>query len=116
MSLILYVEDDSGTQFLVSRILGKNGHEFVFANNGQEGWERLNQMQAEGRLPDLILSGVAMPPRPGGDGVGLCNRIKVDPLYQAIPLVFLTGNPEERLVKGNCKYKGYLAKPFSADE
>ena len=79
MSLILYVEDDNVRNFWWVEYWEGRGHETILANDGQAGWERLNQMEKEGRLPDLILSGVIMP---FASGVELCNRVRAEALFE----------------------------------
>jgi diguanylate cyclase (GGDEF)-like protein len=62
--------------------------------------------------PDLILLDINMPDM---DGLEVCKRLKSDPLFSEIPVIFITGNTqEEDEVKGfEVGAVDYIPKPFN---
>jgi CheY-like chemotaxis protein len=63
MSVILVVEDDQPTQFLLRTLIARGGYECVLATNGNEAIELLGT-----RTFDVIVLDLMMPVL-GGDGV-----------------------------------------------
>jgi two-component system, chemotaxis family, sensor kinase CheA len=79
---ILLVEDSLVIRTQMLRILGKAGYRVTAANDGVEGWEKL---QAE--KFDIVVSDVEMP-RWGG--LELTKQIRQHYIYQDIPVVLVT--------------------------
>jgi DNA-binding response OmpR family regulator len=69
----------------------------------------------ERRQPDLILLDIAMP---GLDGFDVCTRLKENPSYASIPIVFLSVRTEtsEKVRAFKCGGVDYIAKPFQREE
>lgn len=74
------------------------------------GTDALQAVAAE--LPDLILLDVAMPEP---DGHEVCRRLKADPQFQHIPIIFISGRDEEQdeLLGLKLGAVDYIGKPFS---
>lgn len=105
-STILVVDDTELNRILLNRLLGSIGHRTILASSGEEA---LTAIEAE--LPDLILLDIVMPEM---DGVEVLERIKSDPVFQAIPVIMITALSDiENVVK--CIQFGaedYMLKPF----
>ena len=66
-------------------------------------------------IPDLILLDIVMPEI---DGVEALKRLKADPRFEAIPVIFVTSVGDDKSVFEHLKLGAYsnLTKPFSAEE
>ena len=83
---ILVVDDEPANLNLMRQIL-KEEYELAFAKSGADALANL-----EKQVPDLILLDVMMP---GMDGYEVCKKIKADPRFNHIPVVFCTAMTEE---------------------
>lgn len=106
---ILYIEDDPGSQLLVSRILEAQGYSVVVAESGLDGIR-----QARRERPGLILMDINIGDL---DGYEVTTRLRsIDHLKQ-VPIVALTANvlqgDRERALVAGCS--GYLTKPLNVD-
>jgi two-component system cell cycle sensor histidine kinase/response regulator CckA len=65
--------------------------------------------------PDLILLDAMMP---GMDGYDVCSRLKANPDFQAIPVIFISalGESEPKIRAFREGAVDYITKPFQADE
>lgn len=74
------------------------------------GEEALASVTAE--APDLVLLDVAMP---APDGHEVCRRLKADPRFRHIPVIFISGRDEEEdeLAGLQLGAVDYIGKPFS---
>lgn len=101
---ILVVEDSEITRALVTRILDQHGYQFIVAEDGQMGWEILQQHPV-----DLVLSDVQMPRM---DGLELLGRIRASQQHAHLPVVILTtlGDPKDKARAMGLGADGYLVK------
>lgn len=83
---ILVVDDEPANLNLMRQIL-KNEYDLAFAKSGADALVNLQK-----QVPDLILLDVMMS---GMDGHEVCQKIKADPRFSAIPLIFCTAMTEE---------------------
>ena len=90
--------------------LKKAGFQVTCAENGVEALEVL-----EVARPDLIISDTDMPEM---DGFELCRRLKAEPAWAQIPMIFLTGQSSiEHKVRGlELGVEDYLTKPIYIKE
>lgn len=79
---IFIIDDDLGLQTVLGLALKDAGYEVVSAADGQEGLDRLSEVQ-----PDLVLSDVMMP---YVDGVQLFDALKERLRDEGIPIVIMT--------------------------
>jgi len=109
-SRILLVEDDPSNIDAITSILKSEGYHISVATSGTRALDTLTRLH-----PDLILLDVVMP---GMDGYETCQRLKADPRWQDIPVIFLTGRTETSdVVRGfEVGAVDYVAKPFNAHE
>ena len=108
--LVLIVEDDKAiADLLASAINEERGYEAFSVESADEA------LSAMGRtLPDLVVLDIRLP---GVSGLGLYDRIRGDPRFQSIPVVFETG--EGREYAQALRDRGiatYIRKPFDLDE
>ena len=91
-------------------MLGSLGHEIVPASDGVIALKRIAM-----RVPDLILLDLLMP---GMDGFEVCRRIKANPDWQEIPIIFLSAADDKELIVRALNSGGidFITKPFSHAE
>ncbi len=105
------IVDDSATdlQNLVEICSGA-GYAIVTAVTGTEA---LDKVKSE--MPDAVLLDVLMP---GMNGFQACRAITSDPATQHIPVVLVSskGEKTDRVWGEEQGAKGYITKPFTADQ
>ena len=106
MKTILVIDDEMAIREMLTASLEDEGYQVVEAANGREGWLRLGQ----GHL-DLVISDIMMPFM---DGRELCSRMKVHPVYSAIPLILMSA-AGLAVNKQDCVIAAFLQKPFALD-
>ena len=101
---ILVVDDSITTRTLEKNILDTAGFDVKTAIDGVEAWEMLTHEPF-----DVIISDVEMPKM---NGLELCQRIKDDPRYTALPVILLTSlaKPEQREAGLRAGADAYLVK------
>ncbi len=107
---ILAVDDITTNIMLLKAVLSRAKYKIETASGGVEALEKVQQ-----QIPDLILLDIMMPDM---DGYEVLRRLKADPAYENIPVIFLTAlhNPED-IVKGfKLGASDYISKPFNNDE
>ncbi len=108
---ILVIEDEEALCEILQTELNSQGYKVVVASNGQEGINKLQEME-----PDLIICDRAMPVM---SGYQLLERIRgVYPQYRNLPFIFLTalGDPRDRHSVTHLEPTAYLSKPIDFDE
>ena len=107
---ILVVDDAPANIQAVTAILREHGYQISVATNGRQALSVLERVR-----PDLILLDVLMPEM---DGFEACRRIKHNPAYQDIPIIFLTAKTDATdIVRGfELGAVDYVPKPFNAYE
>ncbi len=103
---ILIVDDDRNTSLLIKRILDVNNFDSTNVNDGKNAIDFLKN-----NTPDLILMDVMMPIV---DGIEATRIIKKDDRLKNIPIIFLTAQDDEKLIKDffNLGIVDYISKPF----
>src|SRR5271155_432478 len=87
---ILVVDDQPANIQILGGMLGRLGCEIVPASDGPTALKRLAL-----RVPDLILLDVLMP---GMDGIEVCRRIRAEPNWADIPIIFLSAADDKELI------------------
>ncbi|HEX7808557.1 MAG TPA: response regulator [Thermoanaerobaculia bacterium] len=100
--LVLCVEDDEEIQSIVSRVASNLGYGFIYALNGQDGFELAQEYR-----PNLILSDAFMPKL---DGREMCRLLKEDPAFADTRMVVMTG------LYTDTKYRSEALKRFHVDD
>lgn len=101
---ILYVEDDTDTRNIVTRILQKSYVEVLVAEDGAKGLETYL-----GTKPDIVLSDISMP---NMDGLEMCARIKELNPNQVIGLFTAFNEPDYQKRSSELGIDTYILKPL----
>lgn len=103
--VILVVDDDGFQRKQMAHALGRENVKLVFAASGAEALAALRK-----RRPDLILMDVMMPDI---DGIEITRRLKSIEKFAAIPIIMITGNSKEAIVKASLKAGAtdFIVKP-----
>jgi two-component system sensor histidine kinase/response regulator len=107
---ILIVDDQEENLRMVGNVLTMMSYEVSLAKSATEAIQSLTE-----RSPDLILLDVMMPET---DGLVTCRRIKAEPRWEAIPVIFLSAADDKNLIVQALEAGGvdYVTKPFNMAE
>src|ERR671932_2689461 len=107
---LLLVDDEPGVRLAVKEYLADSGFTVQVASNADDAWQILQQ-----KTPDLVISDIMMP---RVDGYQFLKRLRDDPRFKALPVVFLTarGMTSDRIQGYQAGVDAYLSKPFDPDE
>ena len=107
---LLVVDDQESNIQVVGAALGKLGFEILPATGGLQAFQRLAV-----RRPDLILLDLLMPDM---DGFEVCRRIRENPDWAEIPIIFLSSADDKGLIVRALETGGvdYITKPFNHAE
>ncbi len=110
LARILVVDDQPANIQIVGAALGKLGHEIIPASDGPTALRRLAL-----RPPDLILLDLLMPEM---DGCEVCRRIRMNPEWKDIPVIFLSAADDKDFIVRALESGGvdYITKPFNQAE
>ena len=91
-------------------VLEEAGYEVLVATSSERALTRLAHIQ-----PDLILLDINMP---GLDGYETCRRLKADPRWREVPVLFLTAQDDagDKLRGFEAGAVDYITKPLLAEE
>lgn len=104
---VLLVEDEAAIRSLLSRLLGDAGWNVVEARDGEQALS----MAAELGHLDLVVTDIGLPRLPGTAVVERLRERRVD-----LPVLFISGFPEDPTSELRAPHTDFLAKPFSGDE
>ena len=109
MAKILLVEDEINIASFIERGLQEFGHVVRVANDGQAGWELVQQEDFQLLILDIIM--------PKMNGLQLCKQYRQTYGYQS-PVIMLTAlGTTDDIVNGlDAGADDYLVKPFSFQE
>jgi CheY-like chemotaxis protein len=105
----LLLADDSVTiQKVVDLTFTDEGLEVITVSDGQQAWEKLQEI-----VPDIVLADVFMP---GLNGYQLCEQIKLSERFSHIPVMLLVGSfePFDEAEARRVGADDYLTKPFQS--
>jgi len=108
---ILLIDDEPTFTRMLKINLERHGFSVLVENNGAYAHTAVRDF-----LPDLIFLDVIMPDVDGGE---VAAKIRSDPAFKDVPIVFLTAGVSKKstLTKGNViGGQTYLAKPATLDE
>jgi two-component system alkaline phosphatase synthesis response regulator PhoP len=109
--IILVVDDEPDILLTVSQMLEMYGYTVVKAKNGQECIQKLCELSTK---PDLVLLDIMMPEVSGWD---VAAKIKENPDWKEIPIVFLTAKGDTMSIgMGNLAAEDYITKPFDVKD
>jgi CheY-like chemotaxis protein len=109
-SIILIVDDLRQNLKLLTFILEGENYQTSVALSGRDALERLTIL-----TPDLILLDLMMPDM---SGLEVCEKIKSNPQYRDIPIIFLIASQEEHyLIQAySLGASDFVTKPFKKPE
>ena len=108
---LLLVDDEPGIRESVQAYLEDNeAWQVTTASNAEEALQTIDS-----QVPDLIISDIMMPQV---NGYEFLSKLKEDPRYRSIPVVFLTarGMTSDRIQGYEAGCDAYLSKPFDPEE
>jgi DNA-binding response OmpR family regulator len=110
MAFICVVDDEADVLDAVGRVLKFEGYEVMLFDHPARLLEQL-----EKRAPDLVVLDISMPEM---DGITLCRRLRADPRFIALPVVFLTarGTTDDVVIGFEAGADDYIPKPFEVPE
>jgi DNA-binding response OmpR family regulator len=109
---IMVVDDEPDILMTVGQMLEMVGYEVIRATNGNECIEKLND-EAQTN-PDLIVLDIMMPEISGWD---VAAKIKENPKWNNIPIVFLTAKGDTMSIgMGQMASEDYIVKPFDVKD
>ncbi|KXK24099.1 MAG: response regulator receiver modulated metal dependent phosphohydrolase [Chloroflexi bacterium OLB15] len=83
MTLLYVVDDDPDVLDAIGRVLKSEGYLIDLLPSGALLLDSL-----ERRVPDLVILDIMMPEM---DGITVCRRLREDPRYISLPVVFFNG-------------------------
>ncbi len=106
---IMVVDDEPDILFTVGQMLELSGYEVIKASDGNDCLNKLKEI-----TPDLVLLDIMMPEMSGWD---VAAKIKENPHWATIPIVFLTAKGDTMSVgMGNMASEDYITKPFDIQD
>lgn len=106
---IMVVDDEPDILFTVGQMLEMCGYEVIKAGTGEECLSKLSEV-----MPDLVLLDIMMPKVSGWD---VAAKIKENPKWKNIPIVFLTAKGDTMSIgMGNMASEDYITKPFDIND
>ncbi len=114
MSKVILVVDDSATlRMSVEMTLEPAGFEVVHACNGQEGLDRLKEMEEQDTMPAMAIVDINMPVM---DGITFIREVKKTSFRYLPLLVLTTEQAEDKKQEGKkAGASGWLVKPFKPE-
>ena len=108
--VVLVVDDAPDTLRMLCDALAIEGYTVLVARDAVEALERF-----EMAVPDAVLLDAIMP---GDNGFTLCRRLKAEPSWAHVPVIFMTGLAEtEQIVEGFASGGvDYVVKPLKIPE
>ena len=103
---VLVVDDSATERHIIGEVLGKQGFEVSFAEDGEKGIA-----EAKASKPDLIIMDVVMP---GMNGFQATRAISKDPETENIPIIICTTKDQETDKVWGVRQgaKDYVVKPI----
>ena len=109
--VVLNVNDNDASRYVVSRMLEKAGFSVIEASGGQQALDL-----ARATLPSVVVLDIKLPDI---DGLQVCRRLKEDPRTQPIKVLHTSAvyvSPEYKVQSLECGADGYLGHPFEQEE
>lgn len=108
--IVLVIDDSLESLRFLTDALDSAGMTVLVATDGEEALGRVNEIR-----PDMVLLDALMP---GLDGFETCRRLKADPRFRDLPVIFMTALSETEHVVEGLAAGGvdYVTKPIIVEE
>jgi signal transduction histidine kinase len=109
--VVLNVNDNDASRYVVSRMLEKAGFSVLEAATGQQALELTRSAS-----PSIVVLDIKLPDI---DGLQVCRTLKADPRTQSIKVLHTSAvyvSPEYKVQSLECGADGYLGHPFEQEE
>lgn len=108
--VILTVDDSASIRQMVTFTLKNEGYDVVEAVDGVDALAKLDEKPADMVLTDLNM--------PNMDGIELIKKVRANPNFKFIPIVFLTteSQAEKKQEGKQAGATGWIVKPFKPDQ
>src|SRR5262245_47987475 len=109
--LVLNVNDNDASRYLVTRMLEKGGFTVIEAANGQGALDRVRD-----KMPRLVVLDIKLPDM---TGLEVCQLIKADPKTHGVKVLHTSAvfvATEFKVQSLECGADGYLSHPFEQEE
>ncbi len=106
---VLVIDDEPEITEIVETFLMESGYQVAVENSPSDAVQKAHAFK-----PDVILLDIMMP---GVDGYDICQQLKSDPQFAAIPIIFLTGKDRSDDMGRSFRSGGdmFIKKPFSCE-
>ena len=110
MAKVLFIDDEPIYYRMIVPIFKEQGFELRYAKTGIEGLAEVSTF-----LPDIIVTDVRLP---DVSGYEIAERLRRDPRFKRIPIIFVTGQGDlkDKLKAFEMGADDYLVKPFQPEE
>ena len=110
MARVLLIDDEPIYYKMIVHALKPHGYEIEYAKTGMDGLKTVALFQ-----PDVVITDVRLPDL---DGHEVAQRLRRDPRFENIPIIFLTGQSDlsNKLKAFEVGADDYLNKPFQPEE
>lgn len=108
MTKILIVDDEPSITQLMREALDAEGYEVSAESDGLKALGCMLEAH-----PDLVISDVMMP---GMGGAPLLTAMQENAYLNTIPVIVMSGRPEQQVRELCSGYAAFLAKPFPLDD
>jgi pilus assembly protein CpaE len=110
MARVLLIDDEPIYYKMIVHALKPHGYEVEYARTGMDGLKTVPLFN-----PDVIITDVRLPDLSGYE---VAQRLRRDPRFEAIPLIFLTSQADlsNKLKAFEVGADDYLSKPFQPEE
>lgn len=110
MARVLLIDDEPIYYKMITHALKPHGYEVGFARTGMDGLQTVPSFK-----PDVIITDVRLPDLSGYE---VAQRLRRDPRFENIPLIFLTSQADlsNKLRAFEVGADDYLSKPFQPEE
>ena len=110
---ILIVDDSTAIRKILQRVLAQTELAIESITEAGDGLEALKALEA--KRPGLVLCDINMP---NMDGLQLLTAVRARPEWSDVRFIMITteGSPEKVMEAVKLGARGYVRKPFTADE
>jgi chemosensory pili system protein ChpA (sensor histidine kinase/response regulator) len=108
--LVMVVDDSLTVRKITSRMLAREGYEFITAKDGVDALQQLQDIH-----PDCILLDVEMPRM---DGFEFARNLRADPQTKNIPIIMITSRTADKHRNHALEIgvNEYMGKPYQEDQ